>query len=506
MRATEAANGVTGSRPRRQCGQSGALLCIVACLAACALGRPPALALTDEALGRLIITDDRPVTNSFVSRVEWLGDGKRIIVGGWQQWPNMPTVIAVMADGAVVPVAAGVANEHFAVSPDGTRVACWCKVGNGDMAQLAVAAPGQGPPTPIGPPVPAAQAMHIAWVSSDAPGTEWLVYILAEPQDAGGIYALSPTGVPARKLLQVSSGWWAGLFPFDGPDEILAKWLSKPPLCFRVNMRTGQWAKTDDFWVQSHPLPSKGPGAWLNDANSLLTAPRPEAVPTKLADRADGFCWSRSGRGLIYWTDDKLWVVSADGKIKRKLLGMPTLMPLNGGYVAYGCAWSPDESTVAYWRNAGGLGVLRRATLGTEEVAITFELPAGTKLPLGSAIWVAERFMMERPGVILKPEWRTCKGLFQVTRQTTDGQRTLVTAVNIGTEAGVLRRLTGSNDAPPESDTGAGHIAIGIGAAPTALVRSFTVTPLATIAAWPQGSSIAGRILRVDVTRRNLGI
>ena len=465
----------------------------------------PCLAMTDDQIGRLVILDDQPVLDAFVDRVTWLGDGQRMIVGGWEEWPKSPLVLAVQPDGAVTPVVDGPANPFFAVAPDGVRVACWRKLGTGDAAQLAVTTPGRASVTPLGSPVALPQAQQVLW--SDAPGGAdqgCIAYALSEPEDKGGLYVVSPRGDAPRKLLQITAGWWAGLFAADNPEDLIAGWWSKRLVCWRVNPRTGLYASVDAFWGRARPRPGLGPAAWLDDKKDVLVANRPDVEPTRLVNVVDGFCWAPSGRALAYWWNQTLWVVSVEGRFKRKLLGMVTLPAPGAGYRAHGCAWSPDESSLVYWRNGAGRGTLRRASLGTEEVSIRVAVPTGTQLPKGSSVWVAEKFIMAGPGVIEKPVWPTCKGLFKVTGQADEGGQVVVNALNAGTEAGIVRRLTGSND-PPAQSSGAGHIAIGVGGVPTPVVRTFSVKALPTVAAWPQGSKTAWRLLSVDVTRRGIG-
>ena len=476
---------------------------LLACVALILAGRATTFALSDQDIGQLVILDDQPVMDAFVDRVEWLGDGQRFILGGWEQWPNKPMVLVVLPDGAVAAITE-VANQHFALAPDGQRVLCWRKVGNGDAAQLVAATAGRGGATAVAPPVPAQQAMHVFWAGSQD-NDAWLLYALSEPDDKGGLYAIAPTGGAPKKVLQMTAGYWLGLMPADNPEDVIAVWAAKEPLCYRLNPRADMSVQVEPYWGRAHARPGTGAAAWADEKRDLLVAPGPTAAPTKLLDKVDGLSWGRSGRNIVCWRADNLWVVSADGALKRKLLGMPALLPLApSAYRSYGCSWSPDETTVVYWRNAGDTGILRRATLGCEQVTIKIEFPPGTNLAPGSPIWVAGRFLYDRSGVVIKPDWPSCKGLFHVLARADEGGRVVITAVNVGTEAGVVRRLTGSND-PPSGEAGAGHIAIGVGGAPRPVLRSFSAKPLPSIAAWPQGGKVLGRVLSVDVTRRNLG-
>ena len=477
--------------------------CLLACVVLVLGGRVAGFALSDLDIGQLVILDDQPVMDAFVDRVDWLGDGQRFILGGWEQWPNKPMVLVVLPDGAVAAITE-VANQHFALAPDGSRVLCWRKVGNGDAAQLVAATAGRGGATPVCPPVPASQAMQVFWAGSQD-NDAWLMYALSEPGDKGGLYAIAPSGGAPKKILQMTAGYWLGLAPADNTEDVIAMWAGKQPTCYRLNPRAEMSVQVEPYWGRAHARAGTGAAAWTDERRDLLVAGGPTAVPTKLLDKADSLCWGRSGRNILSWRADCLWVVSADGRLKRKLLGMPTLLPLaTTAFHSYGCSWSPDENTIVYWRNAGDTGILRRATLGCEQVKIRIEFPAGTNLPPGSPIWVADRFLYERSGAVIKPDWPRCKGLFHVLSRSDEGGRVVVTAENVGTEAGVVRRLTGSND-PPSGEAGAGHIAIGIGGAPRPVLRSFSAKPLPTIAAWPQGAKHLGRVLSVDVTRRNLG-
>jgi len=94
--------------------------------------------------------------------------------------------------------------------------------------------------------------------------------------------------------------------------------------------------------------------------------------------------------------------------------------------------------------------------------------------------------------------------LLRVEQVTPADMGTVVVAESVGSEGGVVERLTGMNDAlGGRADTG--HITIGAGAQPpTAWMQTFTSEPLVGLSGWSEGGVVVGRPLSVVVTRRRL--
>jgi hypothetical protein len=103
------------------------LVCAGEVLAGPVLGR--------QDLRRLIVMEDRPVAAISAEQLEWLGQGG-MVIGGWHRWPDQPALVTVDAP-AMLPQLFSPLHffPRFALSPDGLRLTCWQRVGEGVAGQ-----------------------------------------------------------------------------------------------------------------------------------------------------------------------------------------------------------------------------------------------------------------------------------------------------------------------------------------------------------------------------------
>ncbi len=453
----------------------------------------PVLGVHD--LRRLIVMEDRPVAAMAVEQVQWLGPGG-MVVSGWHSWPDQPALVAFDAP-ATIPLALRPLHffPRFVISPDGARLTFWHRVSDemAGEAQLTSIDLATGTVTPLG--------TSRSFLSGGRLVTTGNGAIIAACQPEGG----------GTLLFKAERGQCEVLARFDGEicddliaepdgDHVLMVCAAQPPKCYRINWRAGVWAEVDASLYSAAAPGSLPPSVVFDAAAGRIVRIVGGGERVLLVDNAEAACGLRDSNAIIYARDGALRVTDAAGEIDRELWGASG----EPGAAASLLTWSPDGTYLGHCYRSGETGTVRRAALGTEAVKVHLSFPAGSAVKAGDSVWVAERFVFDARGNIAEPVWSTLKALLRVEQVMPAEQGKIAVAESVGTEGGVVERLTGSNDSPGGT-VGTGHITIGAGTEPPASwMQTFVADPRENLACWVQGDAVTGKPMSVTVTRRRL--
>jgi hypothetical protein len=438
----------------------------------------PALALDKFGFRQLVVLADEPVADLAVDSVAWLPDGRGLVVGGWEQWPQKPTVRALPAAGAAVALER-VATPRFALSPSGTEIAYWASTG-GDWVQLSLVPLTGGQPRYIGEPRKLTPAMHLAWPS------DLTLITLTQAKDVCRAEAINLATGAARPLVEVQGGQWVRLRTWPGAEPI-AVWADQERKCFRLSV-LGRTQELGADWDRDRAAPGGLLVSYFDDAGALWIAGRPKQPAAKIADDAGAACWSPDASVLLFARRKALWSVASGDLEQRQVLGSALDTAGLEAPAPRGMSWSPTGEWVAYWRQFGAGGQLRRMQLGREEVTVRVRFPGEVRPKAGQRLWIATKLFRDRQGKPTEPVWSTVKAELAVRSSLPGPQQTFVEAVNVGAMPGVVKRLAGA-----QTDT-----------LPAGATATVSVKPIPGLVAWLQGTGWQGEVVSVEVSRTPL--
>ncbi len=440
----------------------------------------------------MVLLQWQPAVDLLVNQAQWLEDGTTVVAGGWQQWPNQCAVVIYGSGDAAARLCPEAASPHFAVAPHGPRIAYWRKVTmeQGAAAELSVLDLAGPVISTLGAPRSINPAMHLAWLSDQ----QILFSFQRDETSSGALFVGDLRGGAPVEVLRREGGTWQALKQMPG-RSVIAEFLTAGGL-----LRHHIWLMSSGQ-VQItplQPLAAAEPLSFDLDAEGQLIFNQ-SATEGVIVDRGvTSFCVSPDQRAAIYTKPHKLMAVSVEEVTPRCLRNTPAAFALRG------CSWSPATSNICVWGKAGASGRLWYALLGTEHVTGRFEFEVGSQVAAGCRLWVAKRFQLDGTGAVVEPDWPTLKALFVVTRVLRGTDKIVAEAASVGSQAGVVLRMTGSEDPPHLEDSGA-HVRIGVSTEPaTEWLQSFRAKPLPDLAAWLQDTSDVGHPLSITVERRVL--
>ncbi|HUS81165.1 MAG TPA: hypothetical protein VM283_07850 [Armatimonadota bacterium] len=451
--------------------------------------------LGSNELRSLIVMEDRAVTPVAVEQLQWLGQGG-IIASGWYRWPDQPALAGFEIGGAMPPALKPVHFfPRFGLSPDGGSLVTWHRLSDqvGGQAQLTLVDLVTGNITPLGSPQVFLSAGRIV---TPAPG----VAIAAVQPEGGGTILLKGQRGSCEALVRFDGQTCEDLVAEPDGDHVIAVCSDTARRCYRINWRAGVWAEVEAARYEACRPTVLPPSVQLDQSTGRLVRLVTGGERVELAEGVEAACGREGSGAIIYASRGSLWVTDSAGEINRRLWGARGEEAARASLLS----WSPDGVYVAHCYRSGDQGWVRRAALGTEIVKVRLSFPEASTVKAGDSVWVAERFSFDGRGEVVEPVWPTLKALLRVEQVTPAEQGKVVDAESVGTEGGVVERLTGSND-PPGGRADTGHIAIGSGAGPPAeWMQTFTAEPRANLSGWARGDRAVARLLSVVVTRRRL--
>jgi hypothetical protein len=438
----------------------------------------PALALDKSGFRQLMVLADEPLADLAVDSVAWLPDGRGLVVGGWEQWPQRPTVRVIPAAGAPVTLER-VATPRFALSPAGTEVAYWA-VSGGDWVQLALVPVTGGQPRYVGDPRKLTAAMYLAWPS------DFTMIALTQPKDTCLAEAINVATGALQPLVQVDGGQWVRLYSWPSADPI-AVWADRERKCFRLSA-LGRPQELGAEWDRDRAAPGGLLVSYFDTAGALWLAGRPKQGPAKIAEDAGAACWSPDASVLLFARRRSLWSVASGDLEQRQVLGSALDSAGLEASAPRGMSWSPSGQWVAYWRQSGGSGQLRRIQLGLEDVAVRVKFAGNVRAKAGERLWIATKLFFDKQGRPTEPVWSTLKAEMTVRSSLPGPKETFIQATNAGASPGVVARL-------------AGAMAETLTPGTTAAV---SLKPIPGLIGWLQGTRLAGEVVSLEVTRTPL--
>jgi hypothetical protein len=430
-------------------------------------------------LPRLIALEDRPVATLVAPELHWSSYGAALVATGRAD-DETPCVIVVPVDGRPAVTIPNVVSARIALSPEGSEAACWqCgPIGpiGAETARLAVFDFEGGTCTPLEGLAPFEATSPIVWL----PEPERIV-ALRPHGDYTALSIYDPVaGEPARLMATVA-----------GVGTVLRKASSLG--CVIVGT-VGADGLTEYFLIDiTTGIASNVPP---EDQAGLLAAGRSAG--------SDGL--SPGGDLLASCRSDGLWIGTADDPTQRHLSPRGTIGEADAS-AASRPLWSPTSDRLAYTTRLpdSPLSEVRLVTLGLEEIVCQIQYGPGSQPPaVGATVWVCMALQQDEEGNPIEPEWKTLKAQLSVASSPVPGVGgMLIRARNVGTQAGVLKRLTDLTEPPP--DVGDDSL-LTIGPAdgtPLTVVRSFTLPVRRGLIAWSEGAS-TGTVIAVTVTRRAL--
>ncbi len=442
----------------------------------------PAYSLDLAQFRQLIALSDSYVADLLVSEAAWLGDERGLVLGGWEEWPTRALIVVAPASGPQVKLGPAAA-PRFALSPNRQEVAYWAATGGG-WCQLAVAPVAGGRSRYVGEPRRSGPAMDLAWP------TDHTLCALVQDRGKNSALAINLTTGGARPLVEVEGGQWVRLRKWPAWDPI-AVWAGDSKKCFRLSVAGRSDEISADF-DYDRARPSSLLFSYFDDAGALWLGGLKDRAPARLAADAGAACWAPDGSMVLYAKRRELWSAWLAPFEARQIMGSALD---NAGLEAAtpaGMMWSGDGGTCAYWRQAGKSGHVRTARLGLEEIVVRTRFDPGTRATVGQALWIATKLHFDKQGRITEPVWVTVKGKFAVRKLLPGAHETVIEAVSVGAQPGVLVRLAGRS--LPES-----------GAVPGSTPLQFTLKPVPDLIAWLHGTHVAGSLVGIEVRRVALG-
>ena len=456
-------------------------VCALACCLALAAATPGAC-LDARQFRQLVVLGDVHVANMMVSEAEWLADERGLVLGGWEQWPTEALIVVAPEGGEPVRIETA-ATPRLALSPDRQQIAYWAATG-ATWTQLAVVPIAGGRPRYVGEPRRIGPGMHLAWP------TEQTICALLQDRDRCLALAITTATGAGRTLVEVTGGHWVRLRKWPGWDPI-AVWAGDETKCFRLSPlgRTDEISPDFDF---ERAGPTAQFYSYFDERGALWLGGFRDRAPVKLADDAGAAAWAPDGSILLYAKRRELWSVWPEELEQRQVTGSALDTAGLEAAAPAGMTWSGDGGALAYWRHAGNSGQARKAQMGLEEVVIRARFDRGVKAALDQPLWVARELQFDDQGRVVEPVWATLKGKFAVRKILPGPEETILEAVSVGAQAGVLTRIAGR--ATPEP-----------GPVPGPIPMQFTLKPIPDMVVWLHGTRDAGGLVGVEVRRVPLG-
>ena len=326
--------------------------------------------------------------------------------------------------------------------------------------------------------------MQLAWP------TDHTICALIQDKQTSSALAINTVTGAARMLVQAEGGQWIRMRQWPGADPIAA-WAAGEKKCFRLSA-LGQSEEVSVALDHDRARPSTAVHSYFDDEGVLWMDGVPDRDPAKLAQNAGASCWAPDASILLYAKKRELWSVWSQTLEQRPVMGSALD---NAGLEANapcGMSWSGDGGAIAYWRQSGVRGQVRRAYLGLEEVIIRARFDKGVEARTGQSLWIAKKLYFDQGGAVKEPVWETVKGEFAVRKTLAGPDETVIEAISIGGMPGVLARIAGRSE-PDE------------GIAPGTRSVQFWLKPIPDMIAWLHGTKHAGELIGVEVRRTPLG-
>lgn len=469
------------ARPARLAGVMLVLCCV------------PVGALETDTIGALTLFEWSRVSDARVLTAEWLADGSAVAYGGYTPDTGEPFVALAPPGPGNTRRLTGAASPHFAVAPRARTIAYWQSVASeqGASAELSLLDLSVDLTSTLGAPRSVNPAMHIAWLDDTH-----VVFTFERPEaGVASLFAADTRGGPPEELLRLDECSWTSL-QRTGAGDVLASVRSAGGLRrYRVSVE-------ENGTVSAVPadIAFALDGAALElDADGQLIRSTSATEATIIDTGVTGLCIRTAEDALIYTKSHSLLVAALGGGEPRLLRTHSQHLPALSG-----CAWAPTITEVCAWSGISTPGGLWCGRLGTETITGRFRFSTDSTVIGGRRLWVAPRFLVDDAGVVTEPDWTTLKACFKIMRVLRASDFIIAEGRSVGTQGGVVERLTGSSDPPPLDDE-EGHIRIGAGdERPTEWMSSFRARPLPGLAGWLEGTSEVGAMLSVDVERRAL--
>jgi hypothetical protein len=460
---------------RAPAGWLGVALGLAAVLAA----QPAASPLGIEDLPRLIAVEDQTAATLLAPELHWSSHGASLVAAG-RSADGGPVVVVVPVDGRPAITIPNVVSPRIALSPDGSQVACWLHGPPGPAGAATVQAavfdthtgtcaplPGLSPFEGTSPLVWLPEPERIVALRPEQTYTALAIYDPLAGQPAPLMATVAGVGTVLRKASRMGCVI-VGTVGADGATEY-----------FLIDITTG---------IASNVPPE-------DQANLLAgdESPLPDGV-------------SPTGGLLASFRDDGLWIGTVEDPFQRHILPYGDV-----GQHDFSAAsrplWSPTSERLAYTLKPpdSALTQVRIATLGLEEMVCQIQYQAGSRPPaVGATVWVCMALQHDDKGNVIEPEWKTLKAQLSVTSSPVPGVGGMtVRAHNVGTQGGVLKRLTGLTEPPPDAEDDSSLTFGPVGGTPLTVARSFTLPVRHGLIAWSEGAS-TGTVISVTVTRRAL--
>ncbi len=473
--AAEAKRGALGTPTRAGTAVARPLLVAAALLGLHGLAWP----LGVEDLPRLVALEDRPVATLAAPELHWSGYGSSLIAAG-RGADGGPLVVAAPVDGRPAIAVPQVVSPRMALSPDGFRVVCWQRgpVGpsGAQTARLAVFDSRAGTCAPLAGVAPFEAASPVVWL----PEPERIVALRPQGDYTALCIYDSVAGEPAP-LMATVAGVGTVLRRASRMGCVIVGTVGADGLTeyFLIDVTTG---------IASN-VPPEDQANLLAQASSL----QPDGV-------------SPAGDLVASCRHDGLWIGTPEQPNQRRVLPRGDIGNHDFGGASQPL-WSPTSERLAYTVKPADspLSEVHLVTLGLEEIVCQIQYETGSRPPpVGAIVWVCMALQRDGEGKVIEPEWKTLKAQLGVTSSPVPGVGGMtVRARNVGTQGGILKRLTGVTEPPPDAEDDS-SLAIGpADGTPLTAVRSFTLPVRRGLIAWSEGAS-TGKVEAVTVTRRAL--
>ncbi len=445
--------------------------------------------LDEAAVAQLFVMEDRIVPGLVVDQVAAFGPG--LVVGGRTAVKGEPIILVVDVPGSPVASLARAACPYFAISPDGRRVVYWRRVeasGTGQpVAELVVVEISTGKAEVVSAPLTLPRGGRLLW-----PLPSNIVYAVPR-QIAHGVWAVvwrHDIGVQQSfAILRLNAAMPAGeLSPAEDAGHVIFR---AGGVAWKVPL-TGARAERLDFMPF---LQRPGAEQWLALRPRVELRSKAGEALAHLPFAASCAAWAPTGEAVALASKGKLWVAPASLEFARQL-----------------CGWAggAEEFTAVLWRDTvvdmacGAMApepALHMAALGLRRIELTVLFPANVPVRQGQRMWIAGKFVRDKQGRILKPDWPTVKACFQVLGAEPAAGGIAVRAVNVGAQAGVLERICEKAGLPENARQVAGSA----GGRRVVWVRRYSLKPREDLRAWVNTSrKWLGELRAVEVEERRL--
>ncbi|MCD6359810.1 MAG: hypothetical protein J7M38_03030, partial [Armatimonadetes bacterium] len=221
--------------------------------------------LDERTLRSLIVMDDRQAASVAVEQIDWLPGGG-MIISGWERWPDLPTLVAFEAD-VRLPAALRPLQffPRFAISPDGHRLTCWHRIGEGmeAQAQLTTVDLATGNVSSLGSPQRFLSAGKLVHATPDT-------VIAACQPEGGGILLYKAGNGRCRVLARLEDMVYDDLTAEPDGEHVVVVCAGQPKRYYRINWRAGVWAEVEPSLYSGHAGEALPPGVGFDAAAGRL--------------------------------------------------------------------------------------------------------------------------------------------------------------------------------------------------------------------------------------------